>query len=311
MKYSGNISSSNNSIRYRIRHVTRFTYEQPAYESHNEVRLRPRESPSQRTLGFRLETIPPAAVIDYIDAFGNAVHALSVHEPHCEFMVLADSLVERTPLRELPIDRSFEDFLSGDAMRSQEEYDFLHPSRYIPFSEELKKFFWMIRPRMNEPVVDYTRRLVAWVCDQFAYEPGSTNVHSDVNRVLSVGAGVCQDFAHLTIGVLRLAGVPARYVSGYLAPQVDHGRALGEQASHAWVEAMLPEAGWSGFDPTHGSRVTDHHVRLAVGRDYADVPPIRGVYRSAGKQQTMQVSLAITQLEPGEETPFDHGATQQ
>jgi transglutaminase-like putative cysteine protease len=297
-------------MRYRIRHVTRFTYEQPAYESHNEVRLQPRDSVHQHTLGFRLEITPPAAVINYRDAFGNIVHAVSIHAPHTELMVCADSLIERMTPRELSNADRFEHFLRSDNLRSQEEYDFLSPSRYIPFSEQLKKFFWMVRPRMNEPVADYSRRVVAWVCDQFAYEPGSTDVHSDVNRVLSAGAGVCQDFAHLTIGVLRLAGVPARYVSGYLAPRLDRGRPLGDQASHAWLEIMLPE-GWFGFDPTHGSRVSDHHIRLAVGRDYADVPPLRGTYRSAGKQQTMRVSLDITEADPGDEKAFDHGATQQ
>jgi transglutaminase-like putative cysteine protease len=297
-------------MRYRIRHVTRFTYEQPAYESHNEVRLRPRDSIGQRTLGFRLEIIPPAALIDYRDAFGNTVHAISVDEPHKELMVSADSLVERRAPRDLPTQSRFEHFLRGDNLRSQEEYDFLSASHYIPFSEQLKRFFWMVRPRMNEPVADYCQRVVAWVCDQFAYEPGTTNVHSDVNQVLSAGAGVCQDFAHLTIGVLRLAGVPARYVSGYLAPRLDRGRPLGDQASHAWLEAMLPE-GWFGFDPTHGARVTNHHIRLAVGRDYADVPPLRGVYRGVGKQQIMRVSLDITEADASDEQGFDHGATQQ
>jgi transglutaminase-like putative cysteine protease len=297
-------------MRYRIRHVTRFIYEQPASESHNEVRLQPRDSMRQRTLGFRLDTTPPAAVIDYRDAFGNIVHAMSIHEPHGELMVCADSLVERTTPRELSGDDQFENFLRGDTLRSQEEYDFLSPSRYIPFSEQLKKFFWMVRPRMNEPVAEYSQRVVAWICDQFAYEPGTTDVHSDVNQVLNNGAGVCQDFAHLTIGLMRLAGVPARYVSGYLAPRLDSGRPLGNQASHAWLEVMLPE-GWFGFDPTHGSRVSDHHVRLAVGRDYADVPPIRGVYRSAGGHRTMGVSLDISEANADDENSFDHGATQQ
>jgi transglutaminase-like putative cysteine protease len=297
-------------MRYRIRHVTRFTYDQPASESHNEVRLQPRDSIRQRTLGFRLEITPPAAVINYRDSFGNTVHAVSIHAPHNELMVSADSLIERQPPRELSSNDQFENFLRNDTLRSQEEYDFLSPSRYIPFSDQLKKFFWMVRPRMDESVADYCRRIVVWVCDQFSYEPGRTNVHSDVNHVLSTGAGVCQDFAHLTIGVLRLAGVPARYVSGYLAPRLGHGRPLGTQASHAWLEVMLPD-GWFGFDPTHGSRVTDHHLRLAAGRDYADVPPIRGVYRSAGKHQTMGVSLDITEAEPADKDSEDRGAAQQ
>src|SRR5262245_59171719 len=174
-------------MRYRIRHVTRFTYEEPAYESHNEVRLHPRDSARQRTLGFRLETTPSAAVINYRDAFGNNVHALSMHEPHTELMVCADSLIERGTPRELSNEGSFELFLSRDNLRSQEEYDFLSPSRYIPFSEQLKKFFWMVRPGMNEPVAEYSQRVVAWICDQFAYEPGTTDAYSDINQVLSAG----------------------------------------------------------------------------------------------------------------------------
>ncbi len=296
-------------MRYRIRHVTRFTYEQPSRESHNEIRLQPRDSLRQRTLGFRLDITPPAAVIDYRDAFGNTVHAASIDAPHSELMICADSLVERMEPRELSSSDRFENFLRTDNLRSQEEYDFLSPSRYVPFSDQLKRFFWMVRPRMSEPVADYSRRVVAWICDQFAYEPGTTDVHSDINHVLSAGAGVCQDFAHLTIGVLRLAGVPARYVSGYLAPWLDRGRPLGNQASHAWLEVLLAE-GWFGFDPTHGSRVTDHHVRLAVGRDYADVPPIQGVYRSAGRHQTMGVSLDISEAESGD-TNDERGGTQQ
>jgi transglutaminase-like putative cysteine protease len=301
-------------MRFRVRHVTRFAYDQPAYESHNEVRLRPRESSGQRTIGFRLEVIPRAAVIDYRDSFGNIVHALSVHEAHRELVVVADSLIERTAPRALSAPRHpFGEFLAGDALRSQLEYDFLHPSRYVPFSEPLKKLFWMARPRMNEPVVDYVCRIVGWIRGQFAYEPGATNVRSDLNNILQAGGGVCQDFAHLMIGILRLAGVPARYVSGYLAPMVESGnrRPLGEQASHAWIEAMIPDSGWIGFDPTHGARAGDHHLRVAVGRDYADVPPLSGVYRSAGGTQTMLVSLDISESEEPASSPIDPGANQQ
>jgi transglutaminase-like putative cysteine protease len=291
-------------MRFRIRHVTRFTYDQPAYESHNEVRLMPRDNPLQRTLDFRLEVVPRAAVISYRDGFGNLVHALSIHEPHRELLVAADSLVERTLPRPPDVHRcSFRDFLASDAERSCDEYDFLHASRYVPFSAPLKKLFWSVRPRMEELVGDYAERIVSWICDQFAYEPGSTDVHSDVDRILTVGAGVCQDFAHLAIGLLRLAGVPARYVSGYLAPRTRPGEtsALGPQLSHAWVELLLPEGGWTGLDPTHGCMVTDHYVRVAMGRDYADVPPLCGVYRSSGDRQHLQVSVDIGEAEQSTE----------
>lgn len=298
-------------MRFRIRHVTRFKYGEPAYESHNEIRLKPRESPGQRTLGFRLEVFPRPAVMEYRDCFGNIVHALSVHESHRELTIFADSLVERMPPQSLEDSRHpFGEFLADDALRAQEQYDFLNQSRYIPFDQPLKKLFWMIRPTMEESVEGYTGRTVAWIRDQFAYEPGATNVHSDVNHVITAGAGVCQDFAHLAIGLLRLAGVPSRYVSGYLAPR-GRQRPIGQQASHAWIEALLPELGWVGFDPTHGCPTTDHHMLVAVGRDYADVPPLRGIYRSAGTNQSMLISLDITESTEPDDAQFDPGATQQ
>ncbi len=298
-------------MRFRVRHVTKFAYREPAYESHNELRLKPRESAHQHTLVFRLEVTPAAAIIEYTDAFGNQAHAVSVHEAHRELEVSAYSLVERTAPPAIDgLKHPFGEFLQNDSLRAQEQYDFLNASRYVPFSDPLKKLFWMVHPRMEEPVAEYTRRIVAWVRDQFSYEPGTTHVHSDVNDILSTGAGVCQDFAHLTIGILRLAGVPARYVSGYLAPR-GRTRPLGAQASHAWIEALLPEVGWVGFDPTHGCPTGDHHLRLGVGRDYADVPPLRGVYRSASMNHSMGVMLDIGESAEPDADPQDPGAIQQ
>jgi len=133
------------------------------------------------------------------------------------------------------------------------------------------------------------------VRDQFDYQKARTHVHSSLDDILKSGGGVCQDFAHLTIGLLRLAGVPARYVSGYMAPAISAAgdASLGEQASHAWLEAWLPNAGWTGFDPTHRYRTDERHVRVAVGRDYADVPPLKGMYRSRATNQIMTVDLNI------------------
>ena len=299
-------------MRFRIRHVTKYDYPEPVYESHNEVRLKPRDSTHQRTIGFRLDVNPPAAIAEYHDAFGNIVHALSIHKPHRELTVMADSLIEHDEIPDIapPRNPSFAEFLIDDELRAQEEYDFLYPSRYVPFSDQLKRLFWMQHPKPDQPVADYVARIVAWVRDQFAYEPGATNVHSDVNQVLATGAGVCQDFAHLTIGLLRLAGVPARYASGYLAPR-GRLRPVGSQASHAWIEVMVPGRGWTGFDPTHGCIATDHHLRIAVGRDYGDVPPLHGVYRGASSVHRMGVTLDIS--EDGDPGPAstDSGANQQ
>ena len=278
----------------RIRHRTRFVYDAPAYESHNEVRLAPADGPGQRCVDFALATAPEAATLEYTDAFGNRVHAVSVHPPHEELTIVAEAVVERTaPPPSRAGDVTFADFLAEDDARLQEHHDFLGPTRYVPLGTRLRRFFWQARPAPSEGVVHYAERLVASVREQFAYEPGRTTVQSTVEDILATGAGVCQDFAHLTLGLLRLAGIPARYVSGYLALSADPA---GGQATHAWVEALLPGSGWTGFDPTHRGRVGLGHVRIGVGRDYADVPPLRGVYRSRGRSQTMGVDVWMEEL---------------
>ncbi|MGO9451235.1 MAG: transglutaminase family protein [Candidatus Binataceae bacterium] len=285
-------------MRLKTIHTTKFSYDLPAYESHNQLRLKPLNSEFQRVLQFRFSSDPPASVLEYEDGFGNIVHSVSVYPPHDELTIVVESLVERLPepQKQLPRVRISE-YLTDDDARSKEQYDFLHASQYVPFSERLRKFFWSTKPDQREDVTQYVRRTVGYIRDQFHYEKGATSVHSNLDDILTAGCGVCQDFAHLTIGVLRLAGVPARYVSGYLAPEPVQNKKepVNEQASHAWVEALLPNAGWVGFDPTHRGRVTERHIRVAIGRDYGDVPPLRGVYRSAGKRQSMTVELHINE----------------
>ena len=295
---------------YRIRHTTHFLYEKPAYESHNEVRVTPRSSPNQKCLSFDIEVTPKAAILAYDDSFKNRVHAISVHAPHEELAIVATSVVERmAPRVSTPLRVPFGEFLAEDAARSAEHFEFLHPSHFVPFSDRLRKFFWSARPAPTETVLEYTMRMVRYVRDQFEYEKDKTHVHSGVDDILAAGGGVCQDFAHLTIGLLRLAGVPSRYVSGYLAPRAGVESDYADQASHAWIEVLLPGAGWTGFDPTLRSRTTDHHIRVAIGRDYGDVPPLRGVYRSSGQAGDMRVELSI-QAE-GEAEPSVHMVQQQ
>jgi transglutaminase-like putative cysteine protease len=194
----------------------------------------------------------------------------------------------------------------------QAQYDFLGASPYVPFSERMKRFFWIARPQRTDDVAAYVQQIVAFVRDQFSYEPGVTRVYSTVDEILTIGAGVCQDFAHLTIAILRLAGVPARYVSGYLAPPPDSAQQMPieSQASHAWIEAQVPGQGWAGFDPTHGCRTDTRHIKVAIGRDYSDVTPLRGVYRSFGSKQTMTVDLKL-ERETSSQQQSQNGCSQQ
>jgi len=280
---------------FRIRHTTSFQYDGPVYQSQNEVRMRPRDGTTQRCVEFELQIEPQSSVLEYQDYYGNFVHAFSIYKPHDSLAVTARSLVEQLPEPAQPMQRvSIEEFLLDDAIRCQAEYDFLNASRHVPFSAAMRKFFWLSRPEPDEDVFAYATRINESIRNQFEYEPGRTRVHSTADEILTVGGGVCQDFAHLAIGVMRLAGIPARYVSGYLAPPADaRVETNGAQASHAWLEAQLPGLGWTGFDPTHGCRVDQRHIRLAYGRDYSDVPPLRGVYRSTSQKQIMSVALTV------------------
>lgn len=293
----------------RIIHTTRFEYDQPAYDSQNELRIHPWEGPGQACREFELSVDQPATILAYNDFFGNLSHSVSVSSPHQSITIVARSVVERTasPAFEY-FEVPFSSFLSGDDCRMGAYYEFLNASRYIPFSERLRKFFWMaVRPGETEDVAAYVMRVVCYVRDQFEYETAKTHVHSSLNDILKSGGGVCQDFAHLAIGMLRLAGVPARYISGYLAPaSPSDDTSLGRQASHAWLEAWLPGVGWTGFDPTNRCRIDERHLRVAMGRDYGDVPPLRGVYRSKGGRSSMRVDLEI---QPASEADAPGGAS--
>lgn len=282
-------------MRYRIIHTTRFEYLEPAHDSQNELRMRPWDRAGQRCAAFEINVSEPSSIVEYEDFFGNRAHSVSVSGPHRELKIVANSIVEVDPPA-IPSATgvTLVEFLRDDAVRNNIYCEYLSPSEFIPFSERLRKFFWMARPQEQEDIGAYVMRIVAYVRDQFEYETRSTHVHSSLNDILNSGGGVCQDFAHLTIGILRLAGVPARYVSGYLAPvSASAGLDITAQASHAWLEAWLPGLGWCGYDPTHRCAVDARHIVVAIGRDYADVPPLRGVYRNGGGQSLMTVNLRV------------------
>ena len=298
---------------YQIVHTTRFEYAEPACDSQNELRMRPWDRDGQRCVAFEISVSEPASILEYCDFFGNRGHSVSVSAPHPKLEIVATSTVAVDPPA-LPAETgvTLTEFLRGDAVRNNVYCEYLSASKFIPFSERLRKFFWMARPGEQEDVGAYVRRIVAYVRDQFEYETRSTHVHSSLNDILDTGGGVCQDFAHLTIGILRLAGLPARYVSGYLAPaSANQGLDLTAQASHAWLEVWLPGCGWCGFDPTHRCAVDQRHIGVAIGRDYADVPPLRGVYRNGGGQSLMTVDLRVEFTDDGGAQGSSGGQSQQ
>ena len=300
-------------MRYRIKHTTRFEYAEPASDSQNELRMRPWDRAGQRCIAFELSVNEPASTVEYKDFFGNRAHSISVSVPHRQLEIVANSIVEvDVPVIPVTTGVTLIEFLRGDEVRNAVYCEYLSRSEFVPFSERLRKFFWMARPQEQEDIGVYVMRMVAYVRDQFEYETRSTHVHSSLNDILDSGGGVCQDFAHLTIGLLRLAGVPARYVSGYLAPASPGSVSdVTAQASHAWLEAWLPGLGWCGYDPTHRCVVDVRHIVVAIGRDYADVPPLRGVYRKGGGESLMTVNLRVEFSDSGTPSAESSGGQQQ
>ena len=246
--------------------------------------FRPREDNGQSLLSFEIETIPAISLTSETDYFGNIKHFLIVHQPHELLEITALSTVEPGPKEPLPESLAPETWAEIQAWRDSVEYwDFMHPSRFARSCPELSDF--MSRHGLDKAEGDPLSALVrlsGTVYEAFQYVPGSTSAVSPIEHILESGKGVCQDYAHVMISIARSWGVPSRYISGYLYVEDDAGRPIPAAAGHAWVECRLPGLGWVGFDPTNNWIVGSQHVRVAVGRDYHDVAPTRGIFRGGG-----------------------------
>ncbi|HEY1306959.1 MAG TPA: transglutaminase family protein [Vicinamibacterales bacterium] len=267
-------------MRYSIRHVTRFTYESPITESVMETRMQPRGDDLQRCLHFALVTNPTSRVMVYQDHDGNTVHHFDIPGRHSRLTVTADAVVECLPSTTLPHRLGPGAWAQLDALvASGEAWEYSAPSQFVLQSEALDAFRREIRlDRGHDPLVTL-RWLMGEMYARFEYSPRSTRVDSPIEKALAARRGVCQDFAHIFLALVRPLGIPARYVSGYLFREVGSSDRSSDGATHAWVEARLPDLGWVGFDPTNNLIAEDRHVRVAIGRDYADVPPTRGVFK--------------------------------
>jgi transglutaminase-like putative cysteine protease len=270
--------------RYHLVHTTDFVYDGPVSESYNEVRLRPIHDDRQSCLSFRLTTTPTSHGTAYKDAYGNWVHQFNVMPEHSHLRVQAESVVlahEGNDSGAITI--SLMELDQRRMMWEEQHFDFLAPTGYVPHLNALHEISDTAEKRSDGTVRGFVEAASGVIHERFQYVQGATHVHSSIEDSLSRGAGVCQDFTHLLLGVVRMRGLPARYVSGYLVPNgaanpdARQEEVIGGQASHAWAEVLLPEEGWVGFDPTLGKPVGLRHVRVAYGRDYGDVAPVRGV----------------------------------
>ena len=302
--------------RYRLVHVTEFRYDGPVSESYNEVRLRPMDDDRQSCLSFRLTTFPATRNASYRDFFGNSVHSFNLLAEHRHLKVEAESAVLVHQLPASPPDETTLAEIDSHREELHEEYfDFLAPTNYVPRLSALSDFSAEAERTSAGTVEGFAQAASSLIHGRFQYQKGATNAYSSIKDSLARGAGVCQDFAHLLLGVLRSRGVPARYVSGYIIPKsvsddpMNLEQVIGGQASHAWVEACLPLAGWTGFDPTLGAPVGSRHVRIAYGRDYGDVAPVRGVYKGhAGQHLFVDVAVRPTLDSEGHEQLIETSA---
>lgn len=291
------------AIHYTIRHLTRFTYASPVSESVMELRMRPATDHVQRCLQFDVEVLPRARVFAYRDFLGNWVHHFDLPRRHSRLAVTARAQVQLDAPPPLPDALPLSAWDDVDAWAAGDEHwDFRQPSRFAAWSDALVEYAATLGPRTTrtEDPLTVVRAVMDAIHREFEYAPKSTRVDSPIDEALAARRGVCQDFTHIMLAVLRRIGLPCRYVSGYLAP-----RTIGEDdepmtiATHAWVEVRLPGLDWVGIDPTNAHPAGPRHVRVAVGRDYADVPPTRGIYKG-GAASHLEVSVDVS---PGDVLP--------
>lgn len=263
-------------MRLRVTHDTTFSYDAPVIEAYMEMRLRPLDAGGQRCESFRIGTDPAGEVLGYVDRFGNIVRHFDTIAPHDRLVVSTRTEVS-TPVAFVDPQRE---------LSPLDHYDYLQPTAYAPSSPAIRALArGCVVPGDG---VATAGAVMAAVHSALAYAPGSTTVKTTAAEALADGRGVCQDFAHLMIAACRELGLPARYVSGYvLSP-----RRGDTAASHAWCDVFIAGRGWVSLDPTHAAAQTDHYVRVAVGRDYADAPPTRGVFKGAG-EETMKVDVRV------------------
>ena len=277
--------------RIRVRHSTGYRYDTPVHQSYNEVRLTPRTDSRQNVIVSRVETTPATRLYRYTDYWGTAVTAFDLHAPHKELAVVATSVVETGDTQPPVAHRG----LAGPGRRrgprpAHRDAGVHRLRRRATRSWRRSRGCCARRRRPSRPC---TRR-ARWVHEHLTYQPGSTGVHTSALEAWEAGKGVCQDYVHLTLLLLREAGIPARYVSGYLLPKANaevKQTVTGE--SHAWVEAWT--GGWWGYDPTNLIEIGQRHVWVASGRDYHDVPPLKGVY-SGGTASALDVTVDMTRL---------------
>jgi transglutaminase-like putative cysteine protease len=280
---------------YSIRHLTKFLYSNPVSESMMETRMHPRSDQNQRCLTFHLSVSPRCRVFSYRDHLANQVHHFDIPGQHGQLVIVAESLVEMQPHPIIPTFLAPEAWADLDAMVAAADYsEMLFPSEFAEPTPALDRLAAELDLRRRDDPLLVLHQLNEQIYRYFDYVPKSTKVDSPIDVALGSRKGVCQDFAHIMITLVRSKlRLPCRYVSGYLYHSEENADRSRADATHAWVEAFLPQVGWVGFDPTNNLLAQNRYIRTALGRDYADVPPTRGTYRGS-KESELYVAVKVS-----------------
>jgi transglutaminase-like putative cysteine protease len=282
-------------MKLRVLHRTHYHYATPVRESFNEARLKPVDASPQVCDNFLLRVLPTARLSHYLDFHRNWVHVFEVPQPHSVLQVEATSTVTTCDQPRLAADATPAPLAGiGACIRQDRCYDFLQNSAFVGLSADV----WRLALDATDGQTDAwqaSRSIMGFINREFRYDPTSTHVHTHMSESLKLRSGVCQDFAHVMLGMCRSLKIPARYVSGYLYNgPAEHLK--GAQASHAWIEVYIPGTGWVGLDPTNNRSTDGHYIKVANGRDYTDVPPMKGTYRGTGARK-LNVEVLVTRIE--------------
>jgi transglutaminase-like putative cysteine protease len=292
-------------MKYRVTHSTKYNYSENVTLCHNVAHLLPRTTPQQTCRISELKISPlPVAVNEWSDLFGNRQASFSIQLPHTELIVTAISEVEVSSSGSLLNDAfptAWEQAI--DYMQTASDHEtidarmYVLESEFIEFSDEVRNYTdTSFTP--GRPLLEAVEDLMHRIYKEFDYVPGFSSIATPLGEVLKHRKGVCQDFAHLAIACLRMQGLAARYVSGYLEtiPPAGKPRLVGADASHAWFSVFVPHQGWIDFDPTNAQIPAEQHITVAWGRDYADVAPLKGVIFGGGDKNKLKVSVDVERI---------------
>jgi transglutaminase-like putative cysteine protease len=279
-------------MRLRVFHRTQYLYLAPVKDNHNELRLRPATSDKERLEFFLISVTPSSRLRHYRDSWLNYVHYFDVNEPHSELKIESTIIINTSSEYKdnKPQDTRFEllEKMEDDVLRP-----YLESSRYIDVTPEVWRHALDVRD--DHPFVFETAEAIMHhIYKTWTYAPNTTSASTHMREVLATKRGVCQDFAHVMIGLCRALGIPARYVSGYLYNGPD-AHLRGAQASHAWCEVFIPGHGWCGLDPTNDTLADERYIKIASGRDYNDAAPISGSFDGPpGATTSLHVDLEVS-----------------